>query len=74
MIAYVLITTKPAYEYQVYQALLKNVFVQDVEPLFGKYDIIVKVKETAIKKLFSVIEDIRSLEGVLTTKTLTGWC
>ena len=74
MIAYVLITTKPTYEYTVYQMLIRNKSVQDVNPLFGKYDIIIKVEGTAMEDLLGIIDDIRRLEGVVTIKTLTGWC
>ena len=73
VIAFVLITTKPGSEKDIYTTL--NAFDEIIElyPLFGEYDLIVRLEASdmdAIGRL--VVEKIRSLDGVLETKTLTG--
>jgi len=41
--------------------------------LFGEYDLIAKIKADDFEKLGKIVVDqIRSIEGVIDTKTLTG--
>ena len=45
----------------------------EVHPLFGEYDLIVKINTEDFRDVGEiVVEDIRSLEGVTNTKTITG--
>ena len=45
----------------------------EIHPLFGEYDLIVKIDAKDYSELGkTVIEHIRTIEGVIDTKTLTG--
>jgi DNA-binding Lrp family transcriptional regulator len=73
MTAFVLISTRPAMELAVYNELLKNKLVKDVHPLFGEFDLIIKLEVDGFDTLGRVVvEEIRTIEGVQETKTLTG--
>jgi len=70
---FVLITTAPTHERDVYTKLSKVSEVVEVHPLFGEYDLIVKVEPEDFEKLGDiVVNKIRSIDGVIDTKTLTG--
>lgn len=72
-IGFVLISTEPGHEKDVYNALLRLNQVQELHPLFGEYDLIVKLEAQDFDSLgHLVVEKIRSIEGVKETKTLTG--
>jgi DNA-binding Lrp family transcriptional regulator len=73
VIAFVLITTKPGSEKEIYTHLKDIPEIIELYPLFGEYDLIVRLEATdmdAIGRL--VVEKVRSLDGVIETKTLTG--
>jgi len=73
VIGYVLINTDPMYEHEVYASLCKNKRIKEVHPLFGEYVLIVKIDADDFQSIGDiVINDIRSLNGVIDTKTLTG--
>ena len=72
-IGFVLISTAPAKEHQVYNELLKIKEIVELHPLFGEYDLIAKVDAQDLEELGRiVVEKIRSIDGVADTKTLTG--
>jgi len=72
-IGFVLINTTPMHEHEVYNKLLKNTKIKEVHPLFGEYDLIVKIDCGDLQSLGEiVVKEIRSLNGVIDTKTLTG--
>ncbi|MFZ0698854.1 MAG: Lrp/AsnC ligand binding domain-containing protein [Thermoplasmata archaeon] len=72
-IGFVLINTAPAKEHDVYSELLRVKGIVELHPLFGEYDLIAKVEAEDFDKLGQLIIDrIRSLPGVIDTKTLTG--
>ena len=72
-VGFVLISTAPAKEHQVYNELLKIKEVVELHPLFGEYDLIAKVEAKDLEDLGKiVVEKIRSIDGVADTKTLTG--
>jgi DNA-binding Lrp family transcriptional regulator len=72
-IGYVLINTAPAHEHEVYSKLSKIPEIVEVHPLFGEFDLIAKVEPEDFEKLGElIIEKIRSIKGVIDTKTLTG--
>jgi len=57
----------------VYNKLSKVKEIIELHPLFGEYDIIAKIEAEDFEKLASIIvEKIRSINGVIDTKTLTG--
>lgn len=72
-IGFVLISTAPAKEHEVYNELLKVKEIVELHPLFGEYDLIAKVEASDFNVLGQVVVDkIRSIQGVIDTKTLTG--
>ena len=72
-LGYVLIIVAPAHEQEVYNKLSKIPEIIELFPLFGEYDIIAKIEAEDFEKLGEVIvSKIRSIEGVIDTKTLSG--
>jgi DNA-binding Lrp family transcriptional regulator len=72
-IGFVLISTAPAREHDVYNALQNVGEIVELHPLFGEYDLIAKVEAEDFNVLGQVVVDrIRSIPGVIDTKTLTG--
>ncbi len=72
-IGFVLISTAPAKEHEVYNELLKVKEIVELHPLFGEYDLIAKIETEDFNLLGEVVVDsIRSIPGVIDTKTLTG--
>jgi len=61
----------PAYEYDVYNKLLKVPEVTEIHSLFEEYDIIAKIEAEDFEKLEEIVTDkIKSIKGVINTKTL----
>ncbi len=72
-IGFVLVSTAPAKEHEVYNHLLNVEEVVELHPLFGEYDIIAKIEAEDFNSLGQIVVDrIRSIAGVIDTKTLTG--
>ena len=72
-IGFVLISAAPAHEHEVYKELSKVPEIIELQPLFGEYDLIAKIEAEDFEKLGEiVVNKIRSIEGVIDTKTLTG--
>lgn len=72
-IGFVLISTAPAKEHDVYNELLKIKEIVELHPLFGEYDLIAKIEATDFNALGQIVVDkVRSINGVIDTKTLTG--
>ena len=72
-IGFVLITVAPVRENYVYNELSKEPEIIELQPLLGKYDIIAKIEAKYYETLGSIIiNKIRSISGVVSTKTLTG--
>ncbi len=72
-IGFVLLKTSPAAERDVYEIVKDMDEVVEVHSLFGEYDLIIKLKAGDFNSLGKiVVEDIRSIDGVEDTKTLTG--
>ena len=72
-IGFILIKAAPALEHEVYTKLSKIQEIIDLHPLFGEYDLIAKIEAEDFEKLGEiVINNIRSVKGVIDTKTLTG--
>ena len=73
LIAFVLIKCSPHREHEVYNELGRADYIKELHPLFGEYDLIVKISV----KDWNQIEDlalnkIRAIDGVVRTETLTG--
>jgi len=72
-VGFVLINVAPAHEHDVYNKLSKIPQIVEIHPLFGEYDLIAKIDATDFEELGTIIVNkIRSIIGVLDTKTLTG--
>jgi len=72
-VGFVLINVAPAHEHDVYNKLSKIPQIVEIHPLFGDYDLIAKIDATDFEELGTIIVNkIRSITGVLDTKTLTG--
>lgn len=72
-IGFVLVSTAPAKEHEVYDTLKKLPSVVEVHPLFGEYDLIAKLESKDFNTLGQVVVDqVRTIPGVIDTKTLTG--
>jgi DNA-binding Lrp family transcriptional regulator len=72
-IGFVLISAAPAREHEVYNELSKVPEIVELHPLFGEYDLIAKIEADDFEKLGNlVVNNIRSIDGVIDTKTLTG--
>jgi DNA-binding Lrp family transcriptional regulator len=72
-IGFVLINVAAAHEHEVYNKLSKIPQIVELHPLFGEYDLIAKIDANDFEELGTIIVNkIRSITGVLDTKTLTG--
>lgn len=72
-VGFVLINVAPTKEKKVYEALSEFEEVRELYPLFGEYDLIAKVEVRNVDELSDfVVNKIRTLNGVVGTKTLTG--
>jgi len=72
-VGFVLINTTHALGHEVYNKLLKVPQIIELHPLFGEYDLIAKIEAGDFDKIGDiVINEIRSIKGVIDTKTLTG--
>jgi DNA-binding Lrp family transcriptional regulator len=72
-VGFVLINVAPAHEHEVYNKLSKIPQIIELHPLFGEYDLIAKIEADDFEELGTIIVNkIRSITGVLDTKTLTG--
>ena len=72
-VAFVLVSTVPGKEHEVYNKISKINYVVEVHPLFGEYDLIVKIDALDYSELGKiVVEQIRKIEGVIDTKNPYG--
>jgi len=70
---FALLTISPLHEKAIFSALNNIVEIAEVHPLFGEYDILVKIDCSDIDEIGDVvIKKIRSLKGIVDTKTLIG--
>ena len=68
-----MISAAPAKEHVVYNKLSEVPEIEEIHPLFGEYDLIAKIKADDFERLGDiVVNKIRSIDGVIDTKTLTG--
>jgi DNA-binding Lrp family transcriptional regulator len=70
---FALLSISPLYEKSVYGSLKKIQEITEIHPLFGEFDILVKIECSDIDQIGEVvIQRIRSLKGVVDSKTLIG--
>ena len=72
-ISFVLISATPAHEHEVYNKLSKVPEIIDLHPLFGEYDLIAKIEAENFESIGEIVlNKIRTIDGIIDTKTLTG--
>ena len=72
-IGFALLSISPLYEKEVYEKLKNTPEIVEVHPLFGEYDILLKIETHDIDSIGGiVINRIRAIKGVMDTKTLIG--
>ena len=72
-ISFVLISAAPAKEHDVYNKLSKVPEIIELHPLFGEYDLIAKIQAENFENIGNIVlNKIRTIEGIIDTKTLTG--
>jgi len=72
-LGFALLSISPLYEKEVYEDLKKIPEITEVHPLFGEYDILIKIETSDIDSIGKiVIVKIRALKGVTDSKTLIG--
>ena len=70
---FALLSISPLYEKSVYGSLKNIQEITEIHPLFGEFDILVKIECSDIDHIGEVvIQKIRSLKGVVDSKTLIG--
>lgn len=70
---FALLSISPLHEKEVYENLKQTPEIVEVHPLFGEYDILLKIETNDIDSIGKiVINKIRSIKGVTDTKTLIG--
>jgi len=73
VVGFVLIHVTPTHEYEVFNKLSKLKEVIELHPLFGEYDLIAKIEAEDYEDIGQVIiQKIKTIEGIIDTKTLTG--
>jgi DNA-binding Lrp family transcriptional regulator len=67
---FVMVQCDTGHEQEVFKKLQGYDFVEEVHPLFGEYDFILRVKAEDPNALaHNIIENIRNISGVQDTKT-----
>jgi DNA-binding Lrp family transcriptional regulator len=70
---FALLSISPLLEKEVYDKLKSISEISEVHPLFGEYDILLKIQCENIDTIGEVvIKKIRPIKGVMDTKTLIG--
>lgn len=71
-IGFVLMHIIPGHECEVYNKLAKVPQIIEFHPLFGEYDLIVKIEANDFEDIGNIVTNkIKSIYGIVDTKTLT---
>ena len=71
-LAFVLISIAPGDEFRVFKKLKNVLEIDEIYPLFGEYDFLVKLVAEDFEKIGNiVVNKIRIIRGVTSTKTIT---
>jgi len=72
-ISFILISAAPAKEHDVYNKLSKVPEIIELHPLFGEYDLIAKIQAENFENIGNIVlNKIRTIDGIIDTKALTG--
>ena len=70
--SFILIRNKPGKEYSILRKLENIIEINEIYPIFGEYDFLVKIKVKNIEILGEIlIKKIRIIDGIIDTITLT---
>lgn len=70
---FALLSISPLKEKEVYQSLKNISEIVEIHPLFGEYDILVKIECGNIDFIGEiVIKKIRAIQGIVDSKTMIG--
>lgn len=70
---FALLSISPLHEKSVYASLKNIPEITEIHPLFGEYDILIKIESNDIDHIGEiVIKKVRSLKGIVDSKTLIG--
>ena len=73
VIGFVLMHIIPGHEYEVYNKLSKVPEIIEIHPLFGEYDLIVKIEAKDFEDIGEIVKNkIKRIYGISDTETLTG--
>jgi DNA-binding Lrp family transcriptional regulator len=73
VIGFIFIKIESKYEVKAFRSLRKIDEIKDLNPLFGEFDVLAKVEARDFGALsMIVLKKIRTIEGVVETKTLPG--
>ncbi|WP_371823766.1 Lrp/AsnC ligand binding domain-containing protein [Methanonatronarchaeum sp. AMET6-2] len=67
-----LLNVKPGTEREIQRDLESREGVREVLHVFGEYDFIVIVEVDGLSKLNDIVDEIREINGVLSTQTIIG--
>ncbi len=72
-IGFVLMHVSPLHEHEVFKKLSTIPEIIELHSLFGEYDLIAKIEAESYERIGQIIiQKIRTIEGIVDTKTLTG--
>ena len=70
-VGFILLRVEPGHEFWVYRKLSDIPSIQEVYPLFGEYDFIVKIVAESFEIIGTILSNkIRTIAGVKDTETL----
>jgi hypothetical protein len=72
MIAFLLVSTAPNQEHEVYVKLCEMSKVKEVVPLFGEWDLHVRLEEETPELIDVVVRQIKDIQFVIDTKLFHG--
>ena len=71
-LGFVLMHIIPGHEYEVYNKLSKVPEIIEIHPLFGEYDLIVKIEAKDFEDIGEIVKNkIKRIYGISDTETLT---
>lgn len=73
VIGFVLMHISPVHEHEIFQKLSLIPEVIELHTLFGEYDLVAKIEAKNYEGIGEIIiHKIKTIEGIMDTKTLTG--
>jgi len=74
MVGYLLLITDPNKEHSIYLALNKIKEIIDINCLYGEWSLICKIQANNRDEIQQIVEEkVKTIPGILNTKTLLGF-